>query len=99
MKKTKEEHQMWTEYQKFPKELKDKLMSGCLIGRWHYHYENKNGIIGLVRIQCGVNFTKSGKWKMDNMMWEACGVLDFQRFATKKEAEIAIYKTLKEKYP
>ena len=29
-------------------------------------------------------------------MWEACGVLEFERFGTKKEAEAKIYKTLKE---
>lgn len=70
-------------------------MKKSLIGKWHYHYENKNGIIGLIKIQVP---TFNLKLKMNRQyMWEACGVLEFQRFRTKKEAEKEIYKALKEK--
>jgi len=87
---------MWKEWQSMPDELKNKLFTKkSLVGKWHYHYENKNGIIGLIRIQVpGFNFsiTKS----IIRYRWEACGVLEYRRFATKKEAEIEIYKALKE---
>ena len=65
-----------------------------IVGKWHYHYENKNGIIGLIKIQTPSFNTR---FTMDmTYMWEACGVLDFQRFRTKKDAEVEIYKALKE---
>ena len=100
MKVTKELHSGWVEWDRMPKELLAKLsIKKSILGKWHYHYENKNGRIGLIRINCGVTFTKSGKWNADNMMWEACGVLDFARYSTRKEAEVEIYKTLKEPIP
>jgi len=95
MKKTREIHPIWDEWNGLPKELKNKLfMKKSLIGKWHYHYENKNGIIGLIRIAIP-SFDLS--YKMDyRYMWEACGVLEFQRFRTKKDAEVEIYKALQE---
>lgn len=96
MKETKEQHRMWTEYQKMSKEFTEKIPP--LIGRWHYHYENKNGIIGLVRLN-DMMLTNWGGRKHSDHYYEACGILDFERFRTKKLAEIAIYKALKEKYP
>lgn len=97
MKKTREIHQMWKEWESMPDELKQRLFSNkSLVGKWHYHYENKNGRVGLIRIQVpGFNFS----FKKCNMpyKWEACGVLEYRRFSTKEEAEIEIYKALKEK--
>ncbi len=97
MKKTKEIHSLWSEWQTIPSEMKNHLfMKKSLVGKWHYHYENKNGIIGLIKIQVP-SFTTS--FKIDTQyMWEACGVLEFQRFRTKKEAEKEIYKSLKEAF-
>lgn len=92
--KTREKHRMWEELEKMPKELREKLqMLPTLIGKWHYHYENKNGRIGLIRLN------NSFVWKKKSHCYEACGVLDFERFRTKELAEIAIYKALKEEYP
>lgn len=95
MKRTKEFHHVWVEWNHIPKELRTRLfMKKSLIGKWHYHYENKNGIIGLIKIAT-LSFDLS--FKIDyRYMWEACGVLEFRRFRTKKEAEIEIYKALKE---
>lgn len=97
MKKTRETHGLWREYEKIPKKLKEQFGFPPIIGKWHYHYENKNGRIGLVRLNHGLHLKiKNGKWL--GHCYEACGKLDFQRFHTKKEAEIAIYKALEEKY-
>lgn len=94
LKKTKELHPVWLEYDQMPQEIKNRtrfLRKRSIIGKWHYHYENKNGRIGLVRLNHSMSLSRDGH------CWEACGVLDFQRFYTKKEAEIEIYKALKEK--
>ncbi len=85
---------MWEEFEKMPKELQTKLHFGNMFGKYHYHYENKNGTIGLIRIMCLTDW--NGKNFVNRMMWEACGVLDFQKFWTKKEAETAIYEALHE---
>jgi len=99
MKITKEIHKMWGEWSNFPKELLDKMpIKNCIVGKWHYKYENKNGTIGLIRIQSGVAWIESG-WRSDMMVWEACGVLEFTRYPTKKAAEVEIYKALKEQMP
>lgn len=97
MKKTREIHYLWSEWQTIPAEMKNHLfMKRSLVGKWHYHYENKNGVIGLIKIQVPI-FSPS--FKMNHKyMWEACGILEFQRFHTKKEAEKEIYKSLKEPY-
>ena len=103
MKKTKELHQVWVEWNTIPAEMKEHMhMKKSLIGKWHYHYENKNGVIGLIRIQVP-RFTMK-PFKKNNplvlythYMWEACGILEFRRFPTKKDAEVAIYNALKEK--
>ena len=89
---------MWVEWNTIPAELKTHLfMKESLVGKWHYHYENKNGTIGLLKIQTP---SFDLKWKMHReYTWEACGVLEYQRFRTKKEAEIEIYKSLKESMP
>lgn len=87
MKVTKEIHSMW----KAEKGIMALLPKGTdwrLIGKWHYHYENKNGIVGLIKIR--------SPWHKPRWLWEACGVLDFQKFATRKDAEVEIYKELKE---
>ncbi len=81
------------------------FLKKSLIGKWHYHYENKNGTIGLIKIQVPIFGRVSLKpLKLEDgipciYMWEACGVLEFQRFRTKKDAEIEIYKALGEKRP
>ena len=83
---------MWTQYQLFPKKFKDAIPQ--MFGRWHYFYENKKGKIGLVRLF-------NDFYKFDGrpkFCWEACGHLDFKQFKTKRDAEIAIYKVLKEPY-
>lgn len=103
MKRTKELHPVWVEWQSIPKEMKEHLhMKKSLIGKWHYHYENKNGIIGLIKIQVPIFGRVSLKpLKLEDgipcrYMWEACGVLEFRRFGTKAQAEKEIYKVLKE---
>lgn len=102
MKKTRELHPVWLEWQSIPKEMKEHLhMKKPLIGKWHYHYENENGVIGLIRIQVPNFRPRPGKISLmmgipTQYMWEACGVLEFQRFRTKKDAEDEIYKALKE---
>lgn len=106
MKETKELHPVWLEWNSIPEQMKQHLhMKKSLIGKWHYHYENKNGIIGLIKIQMPIfgrvrprktsYFLKNGI--PTRYVWEACGIMEFQRFGTKKEAEIEIYKALKEK--
>ena len=89
---------MWEELEKMPKELREKLqMLPTIIGKWHYHYENKNGRIGLIRINYSWNWNFK-KNRSQNYCYEACGYLDFERFNTLRDAEIAIYRTLGEKY-
>ncbi len=103
MKKTKELHPVWVEWQSIPKEMRARLfLTKSLIGKWHYHYENKNGIIGLIRIQVPQFRLRPKKISLKSgiptrFMWEACGIMEFQRFRTKKDAEAEIYKALKEK--
>lgn len=96
LKRTKEIHPTWEEWQQIPHELKNRLfMKKSLIGKWHYHYENKNGIIGLIRIQMPVfDLKKFGTYRY---VWEACGILEYRRFGTKAKAEDIIYNALKEK--
>lgn len=97
MRKTREVHGLWKEYEKIPKKLRDQFGFPPIIGKWHYHYENKNGRIGLVRLNHGLHFEIKNR-KLIGHCYEACGKLDFERFHTKKEAEIAIYKALEEKF-
>lgn len=102
MKKTRELHPVWVEWQSIPDVMRKELhMKKSLVGKWHYHYENKNGVIGLIKIQVPV-FNFRPKITLERgisvkYMWEACGVLEFRRFRTKKEAEIEIYDALSEK--
>jgi len=92
LKKTKEIHPLWKEWSQMPDEILGRLcFKRSILGKWHYHYENKNGKIGLVRLNHSMSLLGDGH------CWEACGVLEFQRFSTKKQAETAIYKALKEK--
>lgn len=97
---TRKMHNMWKEWSKVPKELRDEIYQKVppILGKWYYYYENENGKIGLARINHGLDFrwNKNGKWIGHH--YEACGHLDFARFKTKKQAEIAIYKALGEKY-
>ncbi len=92
MKKTREVHHLYKNWQKIPKELVDipYFENRCIVGKWHYHYENKNGRIGLVRFNHGINYDEK------KYHYEACGTLDFQRFSTLSQAEDAIYKKLGE---
>ncbi len=105
MKRTRELHPVWTEWKSIPDVIKkDLYMKNSLVGKWHYHYENKNGVIGLIKIQVPQFRFKPSKISLETgisteYMWEACGILEFKRFRTKKEAEIEIYKALKEKLP
>lgn len=102
MKKTKDLHPVWVEWQSIPDEMRKHLfMKKPLIGKWHYHYENKNGRIGLIKIQVPQFRLVPRPLKLEEgipcrYMWEACGVLEFQRFGTKAQAEKEIYKALKE---
>lgn len=86
---------------KLPKQMRSEFYEKLppIIGKWYYYYENKNGKIGLARINHGLrmSFGKDGRWRGHH--YEACGHLDYERFSTKKQAEIAIYKALDEKYP
>lgn len=95
MKKTRSIHQLYKEWQKLPKEITNhKLFGKCIVGKWHYHYKNKNGEIGLVRFNYNLNFKKGKKY-----CYEACGVLDFQQFSSLRQAETAIYEKLDETIP
>ena len=99
MNETRIMHHLWKEMARLPKKVRDEFNEKLppMLGKWYYYYENKNGKVGLARINHGLEFTlKNGKFLGHH--YEACGHLDFQRFRTKKQAEIAIYKTLKEKY-
>ena len=95
MKETRIMHHMWKEMARLPKEVRDEFNEKIppILGKWYYYYENKNGKIGLARINDMWTFKGER-----NHHYEACGHLDYERFATKKQAEIAIYKALKEKY-
>ena len=87
---------MWKEWEEMPQEFKDHLFTKkCLVGKWHYHYENENGTIGLIQIQVP-SFSTTDIFDCD-YQWEACGLLEYERFSSQEEAEIAIYKALKEK--
>jgi len=97
LKKTRSIHTLYQEWQKLPKEIRDSryFTNRCIVGKWHYHYENKNGKIGLVRFNYGhIGFF--GKTR--NVCYEACGTLDFEQFPTLAQAEDAIYKKLDENY-
>jgi len=98
MKKTRCVHHLYKEWQKLPKDIRfQRLYPRCIVGKWHYHYENKNGKeIGLVRFNHnihGMGFSDKAK----QHHYEACGTLDFERFSTLSQAEEAIYKKLGEK--
>lgn len=95
MKKTRTIHKIYREWLKLPKEIRNiRYFNGqCIIGKWHYHYKNKNGEIGLVRFNHSLNFTEHG------FHYEACGTLDFARFSTLEKAESAIYEKLGETLP
>ncbi len=95
MKKTRTIHRIYEEWLKLPKEIRNiRYFNGrCIIGKWHYHYKNENGEIGLVRFNHSLNFAEPG------FHYEACGTLDFERFTTISKAESAIYEKLGEALP
>ena len=95
MKETRKMHHIWKEMAKLPKKTREDWNEKLppLLGKWYYYYENKNGKVGLARINNIFPFFKEKKCH-----YEACGHLDFKTFQTKKQAEIAIYKALKESY-
>jgi len=88
---------MWRELAKMPKDVRDEFNEKIppMLGKWYYYYENKNGKIGLARINDFFMFYG----KNDSHHYEACGHLNYETFKTKKDAEKAIYKALGEKYP
>ncbi len=96
MKETRVMHSMWKHMAKLPKKMRDEFNEKLppTLGKWYYYYENKNGRVGLARINDHFMFS-GGK---DPHHYEACGHLDYKTFKTKRKAEIAIYKALKEKY-
>lgn len=96
MKETRVMHGMWKEMARLPKVMRDEFNEKLppMLGKWYYYYENKNGKVGLARVNDYFMF-KKGK---NSHHYEACGHLDYERFKTKKQAEIAIYKVLNEKY-
>ena len=96
MKVTREEHGLWKEWDS--KSLEKKYLMPPIVGKWHYHYENQNGTIGLIKLNTGIRF-EGEKMTWRGHVYEACGVLDFKQFKTKEDAEIAIYSALGEEYP
>lgn len=100
MKETRVMHHMWKHMGRLPKELKEELYEKIppILGKWYYYYENENGKVGLARINHGlrIQLGPNGTWRGHH--YEACGHLEYERFRTKKQAEIAIYKALNEKY-
>ena len=101
MKETRIMHHVWKGMSKMPKELRDEFNKKLppILGKWYYYYENENGKVGLARLNHGMFLEpdKNGQWR--GHCYEACGHMDFKQFKTKKQAEIAIYKALKEPYP
>jgi len=94
MKKTRSVHNLYKEWLKLPNDIR-KLRyfeRGCMVGKWHYHYENENGKIGLVRFNDNMDFFNNTK----KYCYEACGTLDFERFSSISQAESAIYEKLGE---
>ncbi len=92
-------HNMWKQMSRLPKKARDEFYEKIppILGKWYYYYENENGKVGLARINHGLEFTmRDGRFVGHH--YEACGHLEYERFKTKREAEIAIYKALKEKY-
>lgn len=99
MKESRIMHGLWKEMARLPKKIRDEFNEKLppMLGKWYYYYENKNGRVGLARINHGLDFTlKNGQFVGHH--YEACGHLDYKRFRTKRLAEIAIYKCLKEPY-
>ncbi len=96
MKETRIMHHLWKEMARLPKKVRDEFNEKLppMLGKWYYYYENKNGRVGLARIND--HFMFDGK--KDSHHYEACGHLDYETFKTKRLAEIAIYKCLKEPY-
>lgn len=92
MKKTRNIHHLYKTWQKLPIEIRNHsyFPRPCIVGKWHYHYKNKNGEIGLVRFNHSLAYEENG------FHYEACGTLDFERFETLSQAENAIYKKLGE---
>lgn len=84
---------MWAAYQKMPKEITSKIPP--MFGKWHYHYENKNGRIGLIKLIDNYPPIIRDK-KSQGYCYEACGVLDFKQFYSIIDAEKAICKALGE---
>ncbi len=101
MKETREMHQMWKHMARLPKKLREDLYQKMppILGKWYYYYENKNGKVGLARINHGLRLQLGPNGGWIGHHYEACGHLEYQRFTTKKLAEIAIYRALKEPYP
>jgi len=91
-------HKLWMEMARLPKKTRDEINEKIppMLGKWYYYYENENGRVGLARINDHHFIMFNGK--KDSHHYEACGHLDYETFKTKKQAEIAIYKALKEKY-
>ena len=96
MKKTRTIHYLYLEWRKLPKELRCNPVFNdtCIVGKWHYHYENQNGKISVVRFNH--QFIMCNK-KPQHHIYETCGTMDYAQFNTLYEAEAAIYKKLKEK--
>ena len=94
IKKTRTVHRIYKEWQKLPKEIQKHpfFSRKCIIGKWHYHYEKDGKEISLVRFNHSLAFSI----KPNQHHYEACGTLDFERFATLSKAEDAIYKKLGE---
>lgn len=98
MKETRKMHKIWKEMASLSKKTRDEFNEKfpSMLGKWYYYYENKNGKIGLARINDVFLMDMMGQKKACH--YEACGHLDYEKFKTKKAAEIAIYKALGEKY-
>ena len=96
LKVTKTVHYLWKDWEKI-RELypTDRLLLKPVIGKWYYRYENKYGSVGLIKINFSLTLKRNGKFQ--NYCWESCGNLEMRQFATKTDAEAAIYKSLKEK--
>ncbi len=94
MKKTRSIHYLYKEWQRLPEKVRNHpfFARRCIVGKWHYHYDNKHGTIGLVRFNHSLGFSEKAK----QYHYEACGTLDFERFHTLQQAEDAIYKKLGE---
>jgi len=97
---------MWKEWKSIQTPLRlhiSPFMKKPLIEKYLYRYKNKNGEISIIRINLpNLRFNPRKPSSLESRyeyLWESCGVMEYNRFKTRHEAEIAIFKALGEEPP